>query len=169
MHLMGHAMLSSSRRFWIGAAGGLAGAFVMIFAMALAVLFAPSLGRGVFHEPVPLSLISRILARIGDLESIPAWVVAPALVIHLAYGALWAGLLALSTYRVTVWKGIVVGLGLWMVMLVFFLPMAGQRAFADATSAPMWIATFVSHVLYGATVGLLGLRASRRELTERYA
>jgi hypothetical protein len=144
-------MRRSTKRFWAGAMAGAAAALTMAIAM-LVIVF---IGTPVLTEPAPLSIITGILVRALGLGGVPAWAIALAFVVHLAYGALWGGLLAVSTPRVTVGKGLVIGLGLWLGMLVFWLPMSGNVTFAIATSYAMWIGTLVCHLIYGATLGWL--------------
>ena len=75
--------------------------------------------------------------------------------IYLAYGAFWMGFLALSLDRVTWYDGLAVGLGLWLVMAVFLVPIAGGYTFSLATSGGMWLSTFLEHVVYGLVGGVL--------------
>jgi len=143
-------MRSSNERFWIGAAWGLAATFIM----CLAMVFMWLVGLG---EPIPLTLAARFVARILHMKTVTGGVVALATVGYFLYGALWSGLLAASTRRVTVWKGLVVGFALWVIMMVFFLPI-GSDVFRLATQRSVWMSTLLGHLIYGACVGVLAGR-----------
>jgi len=147
-------MRPANERFWIGAAWGLAATAIMSVVMVL--IWAT--GTTTMQEPIPLSLAARVVGRVMHLRNITAGVVVIATIIHFAYGALWSGLLAASTPRVTWWKGMVVGLGLWVIMLVFFLPLAGGEVFQVATSGLAWLWSLLVHLVYGVSVGLLAGR-----------
>jgi hypothetical protein len=84
-------------------------------------------------------------------------VFAGAVVMQFIYGAVWAGLLAASTARVTWWKGMLVGLGLLMISLIFVWP-AGGTLFQFATSGSAWVAAIIIHLVYGISIGLLAGR-----------
>ena len=64
---------------------------------------------------------------------------------------------AASTRRVTWWKGLVVGFGLWVIMMVFYLPIGGD-VFRLATSRAVWMSSLLGHLIYGVSVGLLAGR-----------
>jgi len=143
-------MRTSNERFWIGAAWGLAATFIM----CLAMVFLWIVGLG---EPIPLTLAARFVARILHMTTLTVGVVVLASVGFFAYGALWSGLLAASTRRVTWWKGLVVGFGLWVIMMVFYLPIGGD-VFRLATSRAVWMSSLLGHLIYGVSVGLLAGR-----------
>ena len=143
-------MRTANERFWIGAAWGLVATFVKCLAMI--VIWTASLS-----EPVPLSLAARFVARILHMKTVTTGVVVLATIGFFLYGALWSGLLAASTRQVTWWKGLVVGLGLWLVMMVFYLPIGGD-VFQLATKASMWVSSLLVHVVYGVSIGVLAGR-----------
>jgi hypothetical protein len=89
---------------------------------------------------------------------VTAGVIVLATIVHFAYGALWSGLLAASTSRVTWWKGMVVGLGLWVIMLVFWLPMGGADVFQVAARGAAWGWSLLVHLVYGISIGALAGR-----------
>ena len=145
-------MREPSVRFWEGAAFGLIGTLAMSIVMAVVYVA----GAQTLAQPIPLGLVSLLVMRITGLGL--AGATAIAIPIFFAYGAVWMGLLDLSTHRFTWGKGVVVGLGMWALMMVFLVPFAGANAFRAATSPVMWISTLVMHVVYGATAGLVAER-----------
>ena len=153
-------MTTSSKRFWIGAANGVVATLVMSIAMALVYVI------GLMPEPIPLAQLSRITAAVLHQRLVTTGILIVAIPIHLAYGGLWAGLATASTRHVTWWKGLVLGLGLWAIMMVFFLPMSGTQTFALASHAGTWISTLLVHVVYGVTYGVLTERLETRRLPE---
>ena len=148
-------MTRPERRFLEGCRAGLIATLAMSFVMVLSYLLA----RRYFPEPVPLAMIANLLARLFRTATVTTWEVLVASILHLAYGTFWFGLLAVSTYRVTWWKGLVVGLGLWLIMLVFMLPLVGTPVFNLATWGWVWLATFVEHIVYGITGGAIMQRS----------
>lgn len=55
----------------------------------------------------------------------------------------------------TVWRGIGLGVALWLVMQVVWLPYVGWGAFGTAHTPKIAIATLILHLIYGATLGWL--------------
>jgi len=106
-------------------------------------------------ELIPLAITTGLVARTAHLETVVPWALALGVVLHLVYGAFWGGLIALSSSNASAAKGIAIGIGLWLLMLIFYVPMSGNAVVAVATNPWMWIVTFVGHVIYGATVGAL--------------
>lgn len=74
---------------------------------------------------------------------------------HFAFGGTWAGILAAATRRVTFWKGIGLGVFLWLLMQITALPFVGWGAFGADASSRIWLATLILHLVYGGSVGLL--------------
>jgi hypothetical protein len=144
-------MSLTSRRFWRGAVSGVVGTLVMSIVML--VIYAA--GASLMPEPIPLSLVANLIARAAGMNHISTPVVVVAIPIFLAYGAFWIGLLAVSTSQVTWRKGLVIGLGLWLVMMVFLLPLAGAETFRVGTSRLVWLTTLFEHAIYGITSGAL--------------
>jgi hypothetical protein len=147
-------MRAANERFWIGAAWGLVATLIMSAVMVLIWLT----GTAGMNEPIPLSLAAHIVGKIFGMRTVTTGVLVLATIVHFGYGALWSGLLAASTSRVTWWKGAIVGLGLWVIMLVFFLPMAGADVFQVATHGAAWGWSLLVHVVYGVSVGVLAGR-----------
>jgi hypothetical protein len=140
-------------RFWIGAAWGVAAVVIMSVVEAVFLAF----GSEPMREAMPLVLAARLIARLAGLRELTTGVFAGAVVMQFIYGAVWAGLLAASTARVTWWKGMLVGLGLLMISLIFVWP-AGGTLFQFATSGSAWVAAIIIHLVYGISIGLLAGR-----------
>jgi hypothetical protein len=155
-------MTIGSKRFWIGAGFGIIATLVMSVLMVLIYV----MGLSAMAEPIPLAQLARIIAAGLGLKDTSVLALVLAIPIHLAYGALWAGLVTSSTRQVTWWKGMALGLGLWAILIVFFLPMSGQATFAVATRSSVWITTLVLHLVYGLTFGVLAQRSEAEILPE---
>jgi hypothetical protein len=147
-----NTMTVSERRFLEGVGFGLIGTL----AMSVVMLIVYVTGQSLMEEPAPLSFAVRLVAAVFRMPSITAGAVVGGVVLHLAYGALWFGLVALSTRRITWRKGLAVGLGLWILMAVFIVPFAGMSVFSVATSWRLWVFTLIGHAVYGAVGGLAG-------------
>jgi len=139
------------KRFWIAALWGLVATLVMTAAMGLIAL----VGGGRLLEPIPPVLVARIIGRAAGAATTAPAVVVLALVLHFAYGALASGFAALTTAHLNVWRGCALGLALWAVMVVFYLPMSGAETFALASDPLFWVTSLGLHLLYGAAVGVL--------------
>jgi len=74
---------------------------------------------------------------------------------HLVYGGIWAALLIQVTDRVTIWKGLGLGIFLWLLMQVVVLPLIGWGLFGAAITPKIAAATLILHLIYGALVGWL--------------
>lgn len=155
-------MQTANRQFWRGCAWGLVATLVMTVALLIAWQLWPS---GV-PQPLPLAITVGIVARVFNAPSMSPGILVLAAILQLAYGAVWGGLLEVSTRRVSAWHGIVVGLGLWLIMVIFYEPMAGVETFALATNGGLWIVTLLAHVLYGYTLGALLAWDERRHPVE---
>jgi hypothetical protein len=155
-------MTVGSKRFWIGAGFGIIATLVM--SVLMVILYVS--GAGAMAEPMPLAQLARIFAALLGTRDTSAIALVLAIPVHLAYGGLWAGLATASTRQVTWWKGMALGLGLWAIFMVFFLPMSGQVTFAVATRGTVWLSTLVLHLVYGLTFGLLAQRSESEVLPE---
>jgi hypothetical protein len=144
-------------RFWRGCEWGI----VATLAMTAVLLLVWKLSPGAVPAPLPLGITVGIVARVFDVQPMTPGVLILGTILQFAYGAIWGGLL--GTIRVeTVGRGIALGLGLWLMMLIFYMPMAGIDVFDVATSKGIWIATLIGHLIYGYTLGWLLARDQRR-------
>lgn len=134
-------------RFWKGALWGVVATLVMSALMILGLVT----GMAPMPEPIPAAIIGKITG--GGLPK-PA-LMATAALLHLGYGAFWAGLLAAATERVTVWRGLALGVALWLLMQVIVLPFLGWGLFGAGVTPKIALATLVLHLVYGGTFGAL--------------
>lgn len=72
---------------------------------------------------------------------------------HLGYGGVWGMVFAQGVSEATIGKGVVLGVGLWLLMQVAVLPMIGWGLFGTAVTPAIAGATLVLHLIYGATLG----------------
>jgi hypothetical protein len=147
-----------TKRFWHGCTWGLVSTLVMTVILVIAWRIWP----GGVAQPLPLAVSVGIVAQTFQVDSLATGTLVAGLAMELFYGAIWGGLFETGTERVTVGKGIWLGLGLWLLMIVFYLPMSGLPVFELATSPGMWISTLAGHVIYGATLGALLERDQHR-------
>ncbi|MGH7604364.1 MAG: hypothetical protein ACRENK_10255 [Gemmatimonadaceae bacterium] len=69
----------------------------------------------------PAAIVGKILGP----NTAKALLIALGALSHLAYGGFWGGVLALAVSRVTVWKGLGLGVALWLLMQLVVLPFLG--------------------------------------------
>jgi hypothetical protein len=144
-------MRAWSKRFWVGALWGLVATLLMTLAMGLLAL----VGDEELLEPMPLVLIARIFAHVSGAAATSAGVVLVAFLVHFIYGAVASGFLAVTTARITVGRGLLLGVALWAIMMVFFIPMSGAHTFRLATDPLFWATSIGLHLIYGLAVGVL--------------
>ena len=89
---------------------------------------------------------------------------------HFAIGTIaWGGLFALIQDRLpgnTLWlRGVVFGIGAWLMMMIAVMPMAGAGLFGMALGIMAPMMTLILHVIFGAVLGgafsVLGADAPR--------
>ena len=140
----------------------IAGAFgwgVLATVVMSAIMIAGVLtGLSPMPKPIPAAIVGKLL---GPGLAKPA-LIGLAAVLHLAYGGFWAALLAAATQRVTVWKGLGLGVTLWLLMQVAVLPWLGWGLFGVGQTPKIAVATLVLHLVYGATLGALAGRGKLR-------
>lgn len=144
-------MTATERRFLEGVRAGLIATLAMSVVMVISNLLASS----ILPEPIPLALIASLLAKLFRTDTVTTPEILLATLLHFAYGAFWFGMLAVSVFRVTWKKGLVIAFGLWLIMFVFMLPLAGAPVFDVVTKPGMWIMTLLMHAVYGVTGGLV--------------
>lgn len=144
-------MKGSSRRFVQGMEYGV----IATIAMSVVMFLDYVIGASPLKVPLPLAVVTGVLMRSFGMQTVSAGVVLLAIPIFLAYGALWMGLAVWSTDRMRWWKGLVLGLGLWLLMMIFFLPMIATVSFEVATAPTTWIGTLIGHAVYGIVGGAL--------------
>lgn len=124
---------------------------VATLAMSALMLAATATGASPMPNPVPAAIMGTIL---GGAVARPV-VMAAAIVAHLAYGGFWGGVLASATPRVTLAKGLGLGIALWVLMQLVVLPFVGWGVFGTAVTPKIAVATLLLHLVYGATLGWL--------------
>lgn len=139
-------MTSASNRFGHGFLWGVAATVVM----SIPMLIATATGVSPLPEPIPPALSKKLLGA----ETKGPLVMLVAVVSHLGYGGVWAGLLAHQVRPVTVWRGLALGVGLWLLMQVVVLPILGWGLFGTVVTPAIAVGTLVLHLIYGATVGV---------------
>lgn len=136
-----------NKRFTSGFGWGVVATIAMSTFMILGVMT----GKSPLPKPIPLAIVSSILG-----ESTPKpLLIGLAILSHLAYGGFWGALLATLTKRVTVGKGVGLGIFLWFVMQITVLPFVGWGIFGSAISPAIAVSTLVLHLIYGVILGWL--------------
>ena len=126
--------------------------------MSIPMIVGTATGTAPMPEPIPKAVVTSV---VGKGLPIPLIMVLAA-GSHLAYGGIWAALLTQVTDRVTIWKGLALGLFLWLVMQVAFFPFIGWGLFGMGITPKIAVATLVLHMIYG---GLVGWLVDRRTAT----
>jgi len=116
------------------------------------------LGMFPVWPPTPASVVKRIF---GSGMSHPLLIVL-AIAFHLAYGGFWGGALWASTPRITVWKGIGLGVFLWLIMQLAVFPFLGWGVFASGMNSKIAPAALTEHLVFGTVLGWLGTRTTVR-------
>lgn len=134
---------------------GLLWGVLATIAMSVLMLAATAIGLSPMPEPVPKAIAA---ALIGGAPM--AAIMILAIVGHLAYGGLWAGLLAVWRDPIGWAEGIGLGVGLWGVMGVAVLPVLGWGLFGTGITPRIAVATLVLHLVYGLTLGWVADRGA---------
>ena len=120
-------------------------------AMSIPMILGMATGVAPMPEPIPKALVELVVTG-----PIPL-VMGLAAISHLAYGGFWGAVLTRVTSRVTVWKGLGLGIVLWLIMQLVVLPLLGWGLFGAAVTSKIAGATLLLHLIYGAVLGW-GLR-----------
>lgn len=137
---------------------GIGWGVVATISMSTFHLLAKWLGLFPVWPPTPAAVVKRIL---GSGMSHPLLIVL-AIGFHLAYGGFWGGTLWAITRRITVWKGIGLGVFLWLIMQLAVFPFLGWGVFASGLNSKIAPAALVEHLVFGTVLGLLGTRSTAR-------
>jgi hypothetical protein len=126
-----------------GILGGIVGTAVMSALMLM------KSAMGLMPE---LDVIQMLSGMMGISAGI-AWV------IHFMIGAIWGVLFALS-YRVipggsSVVKGMLFGVGAWLMMMIMVMPMAGAGFFGMKMGMMAPVMTLMLHIILGAVMGMV--------------
>ena len=134
--------------------------------MSIPMIIATATGIAPIPKPIPAALVGLVF---GPGLPKPAHLLL-AVISHLAYGGIWALILAAVTRRVTIWKGLGLGVFLWLLMQIAVLPALGWGVFGIAITPKIAVATLVLHLIYGATLGgLMGWQDINAERTRAHA
>jgi len=136
-----------TKRFWSGFGWGV----VATIGMSIPMVIGTASCVAPMPEPIPKAIVTMVL---GKGLPIPLIMVLAA-GSHLAYGGIWAALLTQVTDQVTIWKGLGLGVFLWLLMQVVVLPLIGWGLFGAAITPKIAAATLILHLIYGALVGWL--------------
>ena len=133
----------------------------LVATVALTALMMMKAGMGLMPALDPIGMIATMMG----ISATMGWVV------HFLIGAvLWGGAFALLSDHIpggAFWqKGIMFGVGAWLIMMVVMMPMAGCGFFGMKAGMMAPVMTLVMHVVYGAVLGavyamLIGRRASQ--------
>lgn len=123
-------------------------------AMSVLMIIGMTTGMAPMPKPIPAAIVGTLLG--GGPQPL---IMVLAIVLHLAYGGFWGGVLARLTPRVTITKGLALGIGLWLLMQVAVLPFIGWGLFGTAVTPKIAVATLLLHLVYG---GVLGMGLDRK-------
>lgn len=107
-----------------------------------------------------MDVIAMLTKMSGASTPLMGWVM------HFMIGSIvWGGLFALLHDRIpggsTIVRGIVFGIGAWLMMMVVVMPMAGAGLFGMNFGMAAPVMTLLLHIIFGATLGAVyGLRAA---------
>lgn len=131
-------------------AAGFGWGAVATLAMSVLMVIGVATGVSPMPSPIPEAIASKVLG--GAPQPL---ILLLAVSSHLAYGGLWGSVLAVLTRPVTIWKGIGLGVLLWLLMQVAVLPFLGWGLFGAGVTPKIAGATLILHLIYGATLGWL--------------
>ncbi len=102
-------------------------------------------------KPVPLAIVAKIFGKGSPMLLLMAL----AIIFHLSYGGFFGAVFTAVTQKVTIGKGLLLGLLLWFIMQIVVFPFLGWGFFGTAITPKIAVATLVLHLVYGATLGWL--------------
>ena len=116
--------------------------------VVLSVLLVMKNAMGVMPELDPVLM----LAGMMGMAAVMGWIG------HFMIGTvLWGGIFGLANDSIpggsNVMKGIVLGIGAWLVMMIVVMPMAGAGFFGMNLGIMSPVMTLVMHIVYGAVLG----------------
>ena len=107
-----------------------------------------------------MDVIAMLTKMSGASTPLMGWVM------HFMIGSIvWGGLFALLHDSIpggsTIMRGIVFGIGAWLMMMVVVMPMAGAGLFGMNFGMAAPVMTLMLHIIFGATLGVVyGWRAA---------
>lgn len=132
-----------------GLRAGFAYGVLATIAMSTLMLLAVVSGKSPMPQPIPKAVVAQFF---GSGLSKPI-LMALAIGLHLGYGGVFGAVLAWVVRPVTIRKGLALGVGLWTLMQVTFLPFLGWGLFGTAITPRIAVATLVLHLVYGGVLG----------------
>ncbi len=122
--------------------------------VATAVLSGLMLMKTMMGLMPELDVIAMLTKMMGTSTPIAGWIA------HFVVGTVvWGGLFALldpSLPGQSHWvRGVVFGIGAWMLMMIAVMPMAGAGMFGMNLGMMAPVMTFVLHVIFGAVLGAI--------------
>lgn len=127
---------------------------VATIAMSILMLLAVVSRLSPMPQPIPKAVVAQLFG-----SGIPTpLLMGLAIGLHLGYGGLFGALLASIARPVTIGRGATLGISLWLLMQVTFLPFLGWGLFGTAITPRIAVATLVLHPVYG---GILGWALAR--------
>lgn len=117
--------------------------------MSILMLIALVSGMSPMPQPVPKAVVAQLF---GSGLPKPVMIVL-AIGLHLGYGGLFGAVLVQIATPVTIRKGLALGVGLWALMQVTFLPFLGWGLFGTVITPRIAVATLVLHLVYGGVLG----------------
>ncbi|WP_255681468.1 DUF6789 family protein [Natrinema sp. SYSU A 869] len=122
---------------------------VATIAMSILMFLAVVSGKSPMSQPIPKAVVAQLFG--SDLPK--PMLMALAIGLHLGYGGVFGAVLARIARPVTIRNGLALGIGLWALMQVTFLPFLGWGLFGTAITPEIAVATFVLHLVYGGVLG----------------
>ncbi len=135
---------------------------VATIAMSVLMLLALISGTSPMPQPIPKAIVAQLLGSGLPTPLLMGLTIA----LHLGYGGLFGALLARGVRPVTTGTGLTLGVGLWVLMQVAFLPFLGWGLFGTAITPTISVATLILHLTYG---GVLGWALDRDTATAKDA
>jgi hypothetical protein len=130
---------------WNGLWWGVVGTFGMSILMMTGTLT----GMSPMPKPIPLAIINKTL---GEDKPKPLRM-GLALLSHFAYGGFWGIVFAYVVEDPSIWKGLILGTALWLIMQVVVLPFLDWGMFGKKVTMKIAMATLILHLVYGGIVG----------------
>ena len=122
---------------------------VATIAMSVLMLLAVVSGKSPMPQPIPEAVVVRLFG-----SGLPKLLLmALTIGLHLGYGGVFGAALARVARPVTIRKGLALGVGLWILMQVAFLPFLGWGLFGTVITPKIAVATLVLHLVYGGVLG----------------
>lgn len=138
-----------SKRLAVGFGWGL----VATLAMSVVMVIGFTTGIAPMPAPIPEAIAARVLNGVIGAGAPQPAIMVVAVVSHFAYGGLWGAILAALSRPVTIWKGLGLGIFLWVLMQVVAFPFLGWGVFGVAITPQIAVATLILHLVYGLTLG----------------